>query len=359
MKQLYLVLFLTSLQCFSQRVTSHYLQLHQYNFPTHPLPNTCEVYGVQTKLSGRSIITYDYRGDKLVVHDLGTQRFGYNPGNDGLIPKLFAFKRHTNGNVPYEKGFIIKAETDDVEIYHKFSSIEKRYNLVSKGQLRIEISHQNKVIVQDTVSFSEKVGEFTSELSEEDIHIIATNKINELGPSLNDNILKSTISTFNALVKASVDLSFRRDYIKFYGLTKLKKFSNPQQLNDIEIAIKSLEKLDENLLDRSSFTSQVNGLIGLFLDLTLTKDYKENTSFQLFVQANLGSLFTLTTDYDNASIHYKKALDLTDKYRIQLVLERALQNASFLSEQKAKLFSKNNNGFNAAYSKKLPESLPI
>lgn len=338
--------------CSGQNPNSYNLQIHQYNYPSNPLPNTCEVYGVSAAVENKSIITYDYRGDRLSLKDLKLRNLSYNPSNSPLIPKLYAFSKYHKSEIPYENGFLLKLDMDDVVLFHEYTGKEGIYNINSEYEIRLSVSHKDKVIVTDTLRFGKTVGSFTSELPAEDVHIIATNKANELASSLTDNIMSSAIGNFHQFSKNLVDLSFTKDFIRFYGISKQKKLITGEETKVVEKRIKKLEQLDKNILKRDAFNNEVKELTAIFMNFKTTEDYKNYEGYRFYVQANLASLYTLGEIFDKVPYHYNLALTHTEKSRFKIWINDELNKTMRRKENKSLLFDGNmkfNDGYSASY----------
>lgn len=313
------------------------------------MPNGCEVYGVSTSVNKRSIITYDYRGDKLRLSDLKIRNAGYSAINNPLVPKLFAFSKYHKPEIPFENGFLLKMEMDDVELYHEYTGEDGVYNINTAYQVRLSVLHKNDIIVSDTLHYNETISTFTSELSGEDVHIIATNKANELALTLNDQVLPAIISSFHQFSKDLVDLSFTQDFIKFYGISKSKKLITGEETKVIEKRIKKLENLDKDILNRDAFNKELEELTTIFIDLRSSDDYKNHESYRFYVHANLASLYTLREDFGKVHYHYNLALTYTDKARFTMMVNEQLGKAMRRKENQSLLFD-STMGFNESYS---------
>jgi len=112
---------------------------------------------------------------------------------------------------------------DDVELYHEYTGKDDIYEIRGDYEYRLSITHKNEIISNDTYKYEEVLGSFTSSLSDEDVHIIATNKASEMAIYLNEKILKSSVAAFRRFASNRVDLSFTLEFIKFYGISKTKK----------------------------------------------------------------------------------------------------------------------------------------
>ena len=156
---------------FGQKATGFYLKLHQFNYPSEPLPSSCEVYGVSAQVGNKSIVTRDYRGDLLVLHDLKVLWGGYDPGKTGYVPKLFSFDKYHKSTIPYENGFLLKIQMDNVELYHEYTGKDDIYEIKGDYEYRLSVTHQNKLITTDTLKYQEILGSFSSTLPAEDVHI--------------------------------------------------------------------------------------------------------------------------------------------------------------------------------------------
>ncbi len=341
---------------FAQKTTSFYLKLHQFNYPSNPLPSGCEVYGVSAQVGNKSIVTRDYQGDKLVLHDLKVLWGGYDPGTTGYVPKLYSFDKYHKSKIPYENGFLLKIEMDDVELYHEYTGEDNIYEIKGNIEYRLSVTHQNKTIASDTLYFEEVLGEFTSNLGPEDVHIIATNKASELAIYLNEKILKSSVNAFRSFASRHVDLNFRREFIKFYGISKTKKLTAVEKVKELEKRIKKLERLDENVIQRNNFNIEVEKLVQEFLELKDTVDYINNDSFKLYVNANLASLYTLLESYALVQEYYEIALKYNKKARFVSIINDELNKAKYRMRNKSLLFNEANE-FDFQYSKKYLEVL--
>lgn len=328
---------------YSQKANSFYLKLHQYNYPTNPLPKSCEIYGVSSQVANKSIITYDYRGDKLVLHDIKVLWGGYDPGTKGYVPKLFAFEKHPNSKIPYSNGFLLKIEMDDVELYHEGTGENDMYAIKGDYEFRMSIIHQDAVVVSDTLSYSESLGIFSTGLPKEDVHIIATNKASELAMDLNGKILKSSVNAFRRFAHSRIDLSYTRQYLKFYGISKTKKLNTGVKVMELHKRIKNLEKLDEIVTDRNAFNNELGLLIKEFISLKNSNDYAQNKMFKFYVHSNLASLYTLNESFDKVNSNYETALKYNDRAKFVGIITDELRKTNQRRDNKANLFDRHGN----------------
>ena len=339
---------------FAQKTTGFYLKLHQYNYPSHPLPSGCEVYGVSAQVGNKSIVTRDYQGDKLVLHDLKVLWGGYDPGTTGYIPKLYSFDKYHKSTIPYENGFLLKIEMDDVELYHEYTGEDNIYEIKGDYEYRLSVTYQNKIVARDTLYFQEVLGEFTSSLSAEDVHIIATNKASELAINLNEKILRGSVGAFRSFASKYVDLNFHKEFIKFYGISKTKKLVSEQKVKELDRRIKDLKGLDEDVYNRNLFNNEVALLVQEFLKLKSSDDYVNQDAYKVYVNANLASLYTLLESYSLVQEYYKAALSYNKKARFVSIINDELNKAIYRMNKKSLLFKKGN-VFDERYSKKYLE----
>ncbi len=335
------IFFLLHSYSYGQNVNSFYLRLNQYNYPSHPLPTNCEVYGVSSNINNRNIFAYKPNGDKLVLKDLNTS-------SQGLYPKLFSFSKYHKSTIPYDNGFLLNINIDDVELYHEYSGKDNIYNIYSKYKLVLSITHKKNVIIGDTINYNDIEGSFVSSLSPKDVHIIANNKESELAHNLNSKILSKIVYPLNTDIKDLIDLSFSKDYIKFYGISKAKKLISEDQIKSLGKRIKNLESLDKNILNRDEFNTELNSLITLFSDLKKSKDYTNYNSFKSYAHANLASLYTLKEDFNKAGTNYDYALLYNNKDRFNTILKEEKLKMKYKKENKQILF--NDDNFNDSYS---------
>ncbi len=349
MRYLPIVLLFFCCALFAQRPTSFYEKLHQFNYPSNPLPQGCKVYGVNTNFKNRSIITKDYRGEELVLHNLKINPLGYHLGSSGFAPKLFSFSKYHKSEVPNDNGFLLKAVLDDVVLFHEYTGKDDVYEIKSTYQLHVSIIHKGAVHVEDTYTFNEVAGTFTSALRGQDAHIVATNKATEMAAGLNDAVLKNLVYVFNNFAKKTVDLSFTPSYIKFYGISKTKKLSVGEQIKSLEKRLKGLKKLDENVLDRKAFQTEVGALAKALEQFKEATDYAELMAFRFYVHANLASLHLLMENFDVAEAHYKVASENAEKERFQLLLKEERGKMAPRVQNKPLLFTPDFR-FNSTYS---------
>ncbi|MBD1259832.1 hypothetical protein HZY62_04480 [Maribacter polysiphoniae] len=339
MKYIPLFLFIIGMNTSNgQKANSFYLKLHQYDYPTNPLPVSCEVYGVSAQVANKSIYTYDYRGDKLVLHDIKVLWGGYDPGTVGYVPKLFTFYKYHKSTIPYDNGFLLKIEMDDVELYHEYTGKDNIYEVKGDYEFRLSITHQNAIVTADTLEYSEVLGTFASSLSDEDVHIIATNKASELAIYLNEKILTSSVNAFRRFARARIDLSYTKEYIKFYGISKTKKLEIGEKVHELHKRIKNLEKLDEIVNDRGAFNKEVNLLIEEFTSMKNLNDYAQYDTFKFYVHSNLASLYAITESFNKVRTNYETALTFNDKARFVGIITEELRKSNHRADNKTNLF---------------------
>ncbi len=338
-----LTIFSITANCDAQKVTSFYEKLHQFSYPENPLPVSCQVYGVSAEVSNKSIVTIDYRGDRLNLHDLKVLWGGFNPNNGALIPKLHTFKKYGKSKLPFENGFLLSIDMDDVEVYHKYTGADNTYELIAAYEYKLSVKHKDQIVVSDTVKYADVLDTFVSELPEEDIHIIATNKARNLAVNLNEIILKNSVSTFQRFAKNNIDLVFEKDYIKFYGITKHKKLSSGEKLKLLDERLHNIKKLDQDRTNRDAFTNELDDLITSFEELKQSNDYNNNRSFVLYVSSNLASLYALTEYFGLAEKHYKQAEQQVERERFRGILKDEMLKMTRRKKNKSKMFDTDGN----------------
>jgi len=299
---------------YGQKVTSFYEQLHQFNYPETPLPNTCEIYGYTSNLLKASMFTYDYRGEVLRLHKLKTNpaAYGFGIQEEELIPKLFAFDKYHKKEVPFENGFLVSTDVSDIEFYHKKNGkTAGQYAIYYRYSVRFSITHKDEILTEKTYEYDEYAQEFSTELRGEDVHIVATNKTTELAKDFNDAVLKRVSSVIKKHLKETIDLSFRREYIKFYGLTKQKKLSFGEEIKALQRRFKELKKIDQEIENRSGYQTRLKS----------ANEYSNLAAFRFYIHANLASIYTLKEQYEQANKHYDIAAKHTDKLRFQNIIK--------------------------------------
>jgi len=334
-----LVCIATSYFGFGQKSTGFYLKLHQFNYPSAPLPSTCEVYGVSAQVGNKSIITRDHRDDKLVLHDLKVLWGGYDPGKSGYVPRLFSFDKFHKSTIPFENGFLLKIEMDDVELYHEYTGKDDIYEIRGDYEYRLSITHKNEIISNDTYKYEEVLGSFTSSLSDEDVHIIATNKASEMAIYLNEKILKSSVAAFRRFASNRVDLSFTLEFIKFYGISKTKKLVSGEKVKELEKMLRDLEGLDKDIFNRERFDERVALLVSEFKNLLSSEDYNNHDSYKFYVNANLASLYTLKESFIKANEYYEVALNHNNKARFVSIVGDELRKTNYRMKNKSLMFN--------------------
>jgi hypothetical protein len=323
---------------FGQKATGFYLKLHQFNYPSEPLPSSCEVYGVSAQVGNKSIVTRDYRGDLLVLHDLKVLWGGYDPGKTGYVPKLFSFDKYHKSTIPYENGFLLKIQMDNVELYHEYTGKDDIYEIKGDYEYRLSVTHQNKLITTDTLKYQEILGSFSSTLPAEDVHIIATNKASELAIYLNEKILTSSVNAFRNFASRRVDLTYSKEFIKFYGISKLKKLSSGEKVKELEKRLKNLKDLDEEVLNRDNFDREVEMLVDDFKKLIDSEDYNIYDSYKFYINANLASLHAITESYSLVDTYYETALKYNKKARFVSIAADELHKSRWRMNNKSLLF---------------------
>ncbi len=309
---------------YGQKVTSFYEQLHQFNYPETPLPNTCEIYGYTSNLLKTSMFTYDYRGEVLRLHKLKATpaTYGFGIQEDELIPKLFAFDKYHKKEVPFENGFLVSTDVSDIEFYHKKNGkTAGQYAIYYRYSVRFSITHKDEILTEKTYEYDEYAQEFSTELRGEDVHIVATNKTTELAKDFNDTVLKRVSWVIKKYLKETIDLSFRREYIKFYGLTKLKKISVGEEIKALQRRLKELKKIDQEIENRAGYQTELQALGEALEHFKSASEYRNLEPFRFYIHANLASIYTLKEQYEQANEHYDIAARHTDKLRFQNIIK--------------------------------------
>jgi ASC-1-like (ASCH) protein len=309
------------------------------------------VYGVSAQVGNKSIVMKDYQGDKLVLHDLKVLWGGYDPGTTGYVPKLQTFDKYHKSTIPYDNGFLLKIQMDDVEVYHEYTGEDDIYEIKCDYEYRLAITHKKQVVASDTLKYQKVLGTFTSSLSAKDVHIIATNKASDLAIHLNETILTGSVAAFRNFSRKYVDLTYTKEYIKFYGISKTKKLMTGEQVKVLDQKLKKLKDTDKEIFNRDMFHTHVEELISDFKKLKNSEDYQVHDPYKFYVNANLASLHALLESYALVASYYETALQYNNKARFVSIVADELYKSQYRMTNKAIMFAEDGT-FNADLSPK-------
>jgi len=317
----FLVVFaLVSTSCFGQKTTSFYENLFQFNYPSNPVPELYEVYSLVSNIVGADMVTFDYRGEKLILHELKINPVGYGVNNDQIAPKLFAFDKYPIAQLPKDKGFLITADLSDIEFYHKPTETTGKYEIHYSFNLFISVGKAGRIFDEKQYSFQEIAGEFYTQLQGADVHIVATNKATALAKTLNDALLKKSGRLFRNYIRATMDLSFTKQSLKFFGISKLKKLQSESEIRLLDTRLGDLKKLDKIFDERDNYENELQEIVKTLEQLRESPDYKMLPAYRFYIHGNLASLYTLLTHYELARANYEHALANAEKERFRAMI---------------------------------------
>ena len=340
---------------FAQNPKSYQLKLNQFDYPNYPLPTDCELYGLSSNLYVKSVVAFDHRGEKIAL-------FGFKPNGlaggvnfNTLDPKLFSFSKHHTPEIPYANGFLLEMDITDVELFHEYTGKDNLYTINSSYDVLLSVSYKDEVLHSEIIHYGDVVGTFESALRKKDVVVVATNKAMQIAPAVGADIQSNIIYTFRNVMRNWIDLAFEKKYIKFFKLSKFKKLATGEQIKRLDKRLKNLAKLDEDIIDRLEFDTEVKALLSEFTSLIDSEDYKSHDGFKSFVHANMASLLHLSESFADADVHFDKALIYNDKSAFRMFISEERKHMDSRAQNKALLFDESgrpNAEYSVQYAKK-------
>lgn len=333
-------LLVFSFTLFSQNVNPFNLKIGFFDYPVNPLLANCTVYELEVMIQGANIFTKDLNGDKLILNKVTYNSFGLNPDSPLFYPKIYSFKKYHKPEIPYENGFSIRVTLSDVELYFIKSDVENEYNIKQKYFINVSIKYKNIAHTDKTFEIDELIEKFITQLEGNDVMIVAQNKMEFISGAQNEKIIQNVLNWSKEFIKEEIDLVYNIDSHKFYDLSKTNKLKQGAFIDEITSEIKELEKLNVNLKERNPFDQKIDELIIKLTHLSESDDYKNREEIRFYTESNLGNLFNIQEKFDDASVHYEKSLNNTDKRKLIEQINDKLQALKARDKKRKILFDK-------------------
>ncbi|WP_157943856.1 hypothetical protein [Arenibacter hampyeongensis] len=308
---IFIFLFISSFALNAQKVAGFYDEHFNFEYPSMPMPFGVFFYQVNYSVKTQGIKAYDSRNELVNIQALNPKLVEYSNDYTVRLGKLSSFVEvNENGSNPNTVQFSLNSS--DIILSHEQSEVDTIYNINAKAKAYINVSHNEKIIYQDSIFYDDIVSEIYSDLSPSKFDQQAINLYEGMTVDANNKVLSHFFNTYHRFVR-KIDMGYFKDDVPFFKMNKTKKLTDPEKVDELEKRIRALTDIDEGFESREIRNIEIKSLITDFESEMNNSDYKNHDTYKAFISGNLGSLYSLIEEFDAALDNYEKAKGLIDK----------------------------------------------
>tara|TARA_R110000764_G_C11012956_1_gene383465 strand:- start:1465 stop:2670 length:1206 start_codon:yes stop_codon:yes gene_type:complete len=307
----FIYLFISSFALNAQKVAGFYDQHFNFEYPSMPMPFGVFSYQVNYNVKTQGIKAYDNRNELVNIQALNPKLVEYSNDYTVRLGKLSSFIE-VNENNSNSNTVQFSLNSSDIILSHEQSEVDTIYNINAKAKAYINVSHDEKVIYQDSIFYDDIVSEIYSNLSPSKFDLQAINLYEGMAVDANNKVLSHFFNTYHRFVR-KIDMGYYKDDVPFFKMNKTKKLADAKKADELEKRIRALTAIDEGFESREMRNKEIRLLITDFEREMDNSDFKYHDTYKAFISGNLGSLYSLIEEFDAALDNYEKAKKLIDK----------------------------------------------
>ncbi|MDX1279371.1 hypothetical protein [Oceanihabitans sediminis] len=298
----FILLFISTFAINAQKVGGFYDNHFNFQYPSKPLPFGVTLYKVNYNINTQGIKAYDNREELVNLKALNPKLIEYSNDYHVRLRRLNSFDP-TNKNSSDPNTVEFSLNSSDIILSHEQSEEDTIYNIHAKAKAFYNVSHNGKIIYQDSIVYDDRVSEISSNLSPSDFDKQAINLYESITIDANNKVLSHFYNIYHSFV-LETDMRYFKNDVPFFKMKKTKKLADSKKAVELEKRVRALAAIDKGFESRELRNKEVNLLITDFKNEMNTSDYENHDTYKAFVSGNLGSLYSLIEKFDAAIENY-------------------------------------------------------